>query len=61
MAAYLGKAEFRQSRDGRRFCRHHDSIGIGGLSKMLGMLKMSENIEVHGDMVFRFGSGANTP
>lgn len=27
---------------------------IGGLSKMLGMLKMSENIEVHVDVRFRF-------
>ena len=26
---------------------------IGGLSKMLGMLKMSENIEVHVDLLFR--------
>jgi polyisoprenoid-binding protein YceI len=26
---------------------------IGGLSKMLGMLKMYENIEVHSDLVFQ--------
>ena len=26
---------------------------IGGLSKMLGMLKMNENIEVHVDLVFQ--------
>ncbi|HEU5303324.1 MAG TPA: YceI family protein [Gemmatimonadales bacterium] len=30
---------------------------IGGLSKMLGMLKMSENIEVHVDLLFGPGSG----
>jgi polyisoprenoid-binding protein YceI len=29
---------------------------IGGLSKLLGMLKMYENIEVHADLVFGFGS-----
>jgi polyisoprenoid-binding protein YceI len=29
--------------------------GIGGLSKMLGMLKMHENIEVHVDLVFGLG------
>jgi polyisoprenoid-binding protein YceI len=29
--------------------------GIGGLSKMLGMLKMHENIEVHVDVVFGLG------
>jgi polyisoprenoid-binding protein YceI len=34
---------------------------IGGLSKMLGMLKMSENIEVHGDLVFRLGPASTTP
>ena len=28
---------------------------IGGLSKMLGMLKMYENIEVHTDLVFQLG------
>jgi polyisoprenoid-binding protein YceI len=28
---------------------------IGGLSKMLGMLKMYENIEVHSDLVFELG------
>ena len=28
---------------------------IGGLSKMLGMLKMHENIEVHVDLVFKTG------
>jgi hypothetical protein len=26
---------------------------IGGLSKLLGMLKMYEDIEVHADLVFR--------
>jgi hypothetical protein len=31
--------------------------GIGGLSKMLGMLKMHENIEVHVDLVFSAGRG----
>jgi polyisoprenoid-binding protein YceI len=30
---------------------------IGGLSKMLGVLKMHENIEVHVDLVFELGSG----
>jgi len=30
--------------------------GIGGLSKMLGMLKMHENIEVHVDLVFGLGA-----
>lgn len=30
---------------------------IGGLSKLLGMLKMYERIEVHADLVFRLGSG----
>jgi polyisoprenoid-binding protein YceI len=30
---------------------------IGGLSKMLGMLKMYENIEVHSDLVFQLGPG----
>jgi polyisoprenoid-binding protein YceI len=30
---------------------------IGGLSKLLGMLKMYENIEVHTDLVFRLGAG----
>jgi polyisoprenoid-binding protein YceI len=30
---------------------------IGGLSKMLGMLKMYENIEVHADLVFQLGPG----
>jgi polyisoprenoid-binding protein YceI len=29
---------------------------IGGLSKMLGMLKMYENIEVHSDLVFQVGA-----
>jgi polyisoprenoid-binding protein YceI len=29
--------------------------GIGGLSKMLGLLKMQENIEVHVDVVFQLG------
>lgn len=29
---------------------------IGGLSKMLGMLKMHENIEVHVDLLFRLGA-----
>jgi polyisoprenoid-binding protein YceI len=28
--------------------------GIGGLSKLLGLLKMSENIEVHVDLLFGF-------
>jgi polyisoprenoid-binding protein YceI len=28
---------------------------IGGLSKLLGMLKMYEDIQVHGDIVFRLG------
>lgn len=31
---------------------------IGGLSKLLGMLKMSENIEVHVDLLFRFDSAS---
>jgi polyisoprenoid-binding protein YceI len=31
--------------------------GIGGLSKMLGMLKMHENIEVHVDVLFGLGAG----
>jgi len=31
--------------------------GIGGLSKMLGMLKMHENIEVHVDLVFGLDAG----
>jgi len=31
--------------------------GIGGLSKMLGILKMHENIEVHVDVVFQLGGG----
>jgi polyisoprenoid-binding protein YceI len=30
--------------------------GIGGLSKMLGMLKMNENIEVHVQLVFQLGA-----
>ena len=30
---------------------------IGGLSKMLGMLKMNEKIEVHTDLVFQLGAG----
>lgn len=30
---------------------------IGGLSKMLGILKMSENIEVHADLLFSLDSG----
>jgi polyisoprenoid-binding protein YceI len=30
---------------------------IGGLSKLLGMLKMNEKIEVHTDLLFRLGSG----
>ena len=30
---------------------------IGGLSKMLGILKMHENIEVHVDVVFQLGGG----
>jgi polyisoprenoid-binding protein YceI len=30
---------------------------IGGLSKMLGILKMHENIEVHADLVFQLGPG----
>jgi polyisoprenoid-binding protein YceI len=30
--------------------------GIGGLSKMLGILKMHENIEVHVDLVFQPGA-----
>jgi polyisoprenoid-binding protein YceI len=30
---------------------------IGGLSKMLGILKMHENIEVHVDLVFQTGAG----
>jgi polyisoprenoid-binding protein YceI len=30
--------------------------GIGGLSKMLGMLKMNENIEVHVNLVFQLNS-----
>jgi polyisoprenoid-binding protein YceI len=29
---------------------------IGGLSKMLGMLKMYEDIEVHSDLVFQLGA-----
>ena len=29
---------------------------IGGLSKMLGMLKMHENIEVHVDLIFQLGA-----
>jgi hypothetical protein len=28
---------------------------IGGLSKLLGMLKMYEDIQVHGDIVFGLG------
>ncbi len=31
---------------------------IGGLSKLLGMLKMYEDIEVHADLVFRLEAGA---
>ena len=31
---------------------------IGGLSKLLGMLKMYENIEVHADLVFRVGAAS---
>ena len=31
--------------------------GIGGLSKMFGLLKMHENIEVHVDLVFQLGAG----
>jgi polyisoprenoid-binding protein YceI len=31
---------------------------IGGLSKLLGMLKMYETIEVHVDLVFRLGAGS---
>lgn len=31
---------------------------IGGLSKMLGMLKMNENIQVHVDLLFQLGAGA---
>jgi polyisoprenoid-binding protein YceI len=31
--------------------------GIGGLSKMLGMLKMHENIEVQVDVLFGLGAG----
>jgi hypothetical protein len=31
---------------------------IGGLSKLLGMLKMYEDIEVHADLVFRLESTA---
>ncbi len=31
---------------------------IGGLSKLLGMLKMYEDIEVHADLVFRLDSSA---
>jgi polyisoprenoid-binding protein YceI/CheY-like chemotaxis protein len=34
---------------------------IGGLSKLLGVLKMSENIEVHGDLVFRLGPATAAP
>jgi polyisoprenoid-binding protein YceI len=30
---------------------------IGGLSKMLGILKMNENIKVHVDLVFQLGPG----
>jgi polyisoprenoid-binding protein YceI len=30
---------------------------IGGLSKLLGMLKMYEKIEVHADLVFQLGAG----
>jgi polyisoprenoid-binding protein YceI len=30
---------------------------IGGLSKLLGMLKMYENIEIHTDLVFQLGAG----
>jgi hypothetical protein len=29
---------------------------IGGLSKLLGMLRMYEDIEVHADLLFRFDS-----
>jgi polyisoprenoid-binding protein YceI len=32
--------------------------GIGGLSKMLGMLKMNENIEVHVNLVFQADAAA---
>ena len=31
---------------------------IGGLSKLMGMLKMYEDVEVHADLVFRLDSGA---
>ena len=34
---------------------------IGGLSKLLGMLKMYEDIEVHAELRFRLDSTANTP
>ena len=33
---------------------------IGGLSKLLGMLKMYENIEVHADLVFRSNPAARS-
>jgi hypothetical protein len=33
---------------------------IGGLSKLLGMLKMYENIEVHVDLVFQLGGPAQS-
>ena len=34
---------------------------IGGLSKMLGMLKMHEDIEVHVDLLFQLGAGKLRP
>jgi polyisoprenoid-binding protein YceI len=34
---------------------------IGGLSKLLGMLKMYEDIEVHADLRIRLDSSANIP
>jgi polyisoprenoid-binding protein YceI len=34
---------------------------VGGLSKMLGMLKMYDNIEVHVDLLFGLASRASTP
>ena len=34
--------------------------GIGGLSKMLGILKMHDNIEVHVDLFFRPAQGAES-
>jgi polyisoprenoid-binding protein YceI len=49
------------ARVGTNFPLNLKDYRIGGLSKMLGMLKMSENIEVHGDLVFRLAPAAATP